>query len=453
MKRRSLSSERGALFAAVLERGPVREITGDSAWVAALIEVEMALGRASATAGFIPPSHAEAIERAGRLLAPDIAQLGVDAATTGTPVVALVDLLRQAVGEDVAASVHRGATSQDIMDTAAMMVASRALLTIVGDLGAAGDAAARLATEHRTTVISGRTLLQRAAPTSFGLKAAGWLVGLDRAAVLLTEIRERRLAVQLGGATGTRAAFDGRGRLIADELAGQLHLASPELPWHTERSRIGELAGALGVAAGVAAKVARDVVLLAQSEVAEVVEGRPGQGGSSAMPQKRNPIAAVSALASAQRAPGLVATLLGSMAHEHERAAGPWQAEWLPLRDLLVATGSAASWLRDCLDGLVVRSAAIETNLAADHGLMLSERIVAAITPLVGRSAALELVARAAELSSTGQSFTSALVEVDAGRTGLDRASFEALLDPSTYLGDVVELTAAAVDAHWRGRQ
>ncbi len=453
MKRRSLSSERGGLFSAVLEHGRVRQVTGDSAWLAALIEVEVALGRASATAGFIPPAHAEAIERAGSLLAPDIAELGLEAATTGTPVVELVSLLRQAVGEDVAASVHRGATSQDIMDTAAMLIASRALIVIVDDLETAGDAAARLATEHRTTVISGRTLLQRAAPTTFGLKAAGWLAGLDRAAELLAHIRQRRLAVQLGGATGTLAAFDGKGRVIADELAARLHLASPELPWHTERSRIGELASALGVAAGVAAKVARDVVLLAQSEVAEVVEGRPGQGGSSAMPHKRNPIAAISALASAQRAPGLVATLLGSMAHEHERAAGPWHAEWLPMRDLLVATGSASAWLGECLDGLVVRPAAIAANLAADHGLMLSERVVAVVTPLLGRRAALELVAAAVELSSAGSTFAAALVEADAGRTGLDRASFEALLDPSTYLGDAVDLTAAAVAAHRQGRR
>lgn len=451
MKRRSLSSERGGLFSEVLERGQVRQITSESAWVATLIEVEVALGRASATVGFIPRFHAEAIEDAGRLLAPDIAQLGVEAAATGTPVVALVRLLRQAVGEDVAASVHRGATSQDIMDTAAMVIAARALVAIVDDLGKAGDAAARLATRHQATVISGRTLLQRAAPTTFGLKAAGWLAGLDRAAVLLTELRERRLAIQLGGATGTLAAFEGKGRLIADELAAQLHLARPELPWHTERSRIGELASALGVAAGVAAKVARDVVLLAQSEVAEVVEDRPDHGGSSALPQKRNPIAAVSAIASAQRAPGLVGTLLGSMAHEHERAAGPWHAEWLPLRDLLVTTGSASSWLGDCLGALVVRPEAIEANLAADHGLMLSERIVNLVTPLIGRTASLELVARAAELAATGQSFAAALVDVDAGRTGLDQASFESLLDPATYLGDALALTAAAVDAHQRG--
>jgi 3-carboxy-cis,cis-muconate cycloisomerase len=441
------------LFSAVLERGRVRQVTSDTAWLAALIEVEVALGRASATAGFIPASHAEAIERAGSLLAPDIAELGLAAATTGTPVVALVGLLREAVGDDVAASVHRGATSQDIMDTAAMLIASRAIQAIVDDLGTAGDAAARLATEHATTVISGRTLLQRATPTTFGLKAAGWLAGLDRAIAVLTEVRDQRLAVQLGGGTGTRAAFDGNGRLIADQLATQLELASPELPWHAERSRIGELASALGVAAGVVAKVASDVVLLAQSEVAEVGEERSDRGGSSAMPHKRNPIAAVSAIASAQRAPGLVATLLGSMAHEHERAAGSWHAEWLPLRDLLVATGSASSWLRDCLEALVVRPGAIEANLAADRGLMLSERVVAVVTPLLGRSAALDLVAQASELSSAGSGFAAALVEVDAGRTGLDRASFEALLDPSTYLGDAVELTAAAVANHRRGRR
>ena len=171
------------------------------------------------------------------------------------------------------------------------------------------------------------------------------------------------------------------------------------------------------------------------------------------MPQKRNPIAAVSAIASAQRAPGLVATLLGSMAHEHERAAGAWHAEWLPLRDLLVATGSASSWLRDCLDSLVIRPEAIAANLAADGGLMLSQRIVDVVTPLLGRSAALEFVARAAELTTASQGFAAALVAVDAGRTGLDQVSFEALLDPATYVGDAVTLTAAAVDAHQRGRR
>lgn len=453
MRRHSLSSERRGLFSEVLERGRVSEITGDAAWVATLIDVEVALGRASAIAGLIPPAHAQAIEQAAGRLAPDIQRLGAEAAATGTPVVALVGMLRDAVGDEAAASVHRGATSQDIMDSAAMAIAARALTAIVDDLSAAGDAAARLATRHRTTVISGRTLLQRAAPTTFGLKAAGWLVGLDRAIVMLTEVRDHRLAVQLGGATGTRAAFEGNGRLIADQLAAQLQLSSPELPWHTERSRIGELASALGVAAGIVAKVASDVVLLSQSEVAEVGDGRADRGGSSAMPQKRNPIAAVSAIASAQRAPGLVATLLGSMAHEHERAAGAWHAEWLPLRDLLVATGSASSWLRDCLDSLVIRPEAIAANLAADGGLMLSQRIVDVVTPLLGRSAALEFVARAAELTTASQGFAAALVAVDAGRTGLDQVSFEALLDPATYVGDAVTLAAAAVDAHQRGRR
>ena len=354
----------------MLARGRVRTLASDIAWLTAMVEVEIALARSGANVGLIPTDHADAIERVGRELVLDVEAIGQESAATGTPIVPLVSRIRAAVGEPVAASVHRGATSQDIVDSATMLIADRSLSAIIDDLRAASDAAARLARDHRTTPIAGRTLLQHAVPTTFGLKAAGWMVGLDRAIRGLTDVQALGLAVQLGGAAGTLAPFEGRGRQMVVQLANELGLRAPVTPWHTERSRIGELAGALGVAAGTVMKPARDVVLLAQTEVGEVAEGVAGRGGSSTLPQKHNPIAAVSAIASAQRVPGLVSTLLASMAHEHERAAGNWHAEWIPLRDVLVAVGSAGAWLRDCLEHLEVRPAAMGRNLAADGGLL-----------------------------------------------------------------------------------
>lgn len=209
----------------------------------------------------------------------------------------------------------------------------------------------------------GRTLLRQAVPITFGLKAAGWMAGLDAASARLRAIRP---AAQLGGAAGTRAEYGGAGAQVAQRFAGELGLAYAPLPWHTDRTRVGELAGALGVACGAVAKPARDVTLLAQDEVGEVEEGSPG--GSSTMAHKRNPVAAISAIACAAQAPGLVATLLASMAHEHERAAGAWHAEWRPLRELLVATGSAASWLHHCLGDLRVDAAAMTARTTGSVG-------------------------------------------------------------------------------------
>ena len=281
--------------------------------------------------------------------------------------VPLVESLRAAVGGEAAAHVHLGATSQDIIDTATMLVAQAALTAIVAELDAAGDAAARLATEHTEAVMAGRTLLQQALPTTFGAKTAGWLSGLDDAAELLCSVRERRLAVQLGGGAGTLDAMHPQGPAIVSDLARDLGLAAPEMPWHTNRSRIGELAGALGVTAGALAKPARDVTLLAQTEIGEVREGVPGRGSSSAMAHKRNPVAAIATLANTTQAPGLVATLLtATSGHEHERAAGTWHAEWYPLRELLVVVGSAAAWLADCLTNLEVDTGRMRANIGPD---------------------------------------------------------------------------------------
>jgi len=333
----------------------------DAAWLAALLRVEAALARAGAGAGIVPVKAAATIVAACATIELDIAELSAAAAASGNPVPPLVERLRAAVSAEVAPYVHKGATSQDIVDSAAMLVASDALGPLIGDLRGAADAAEALARRHRDTPMAGRTLLQQAVPTTFGLKSAGWMVGLDEAVDRLDAVRTTRLAAQFGGGAGTRAGLGDAGPELARRFAAELGLADPVLPWHTNRTRPAELAGALGEAAGVVGKVARDITLLAQNEVAEVSEGTPG--GSSTMAHKRNPVAAVSAVGCAAQAPGLVATLLAAMVHEHERAAGAWHAEWLPLRELLMATGSAAAWLRACLEHLEVHTEAMRANV------------------------------------------------------------------------------------------
>jgi 3-carboxy-cis,cis-muconate cycloisomerase len=357
----SSPSDPPRLFDGVLARGGVRAEVVDAAWLAALLDVESALARAGSDAGVVPRSAADAIVAACASIEIDVAELAGEAATSGNPVVPLVARLRAAVPDDVAEHVHKGATSQDIMDTATVLIARRALGPLRADLRGGADAAAGLARTHRDTPMAGRTLLQQAVPTTFGLKAAGWSVGLDEAVARLTEVHGNRLPAQFGGAAGTLAGLDGGGLDVARRLAAALGLVERVLPWHTMRTPMAELATALGEAAGVVGKVAGDILLLAQNEVGEVSEGAPG--GSSAMAHKRNPVAAVSASACAAEAPGLVASLLASMVQEHERAAGAWHAEWRPLRTLLMAVGSAASWLRTCLEGIVVHPDAMRANL------------------------------------------------------------------------------------------
>ena len=418
------------MFEAIAARGEAAGAVSDRAWLQAMLDAEAALARALAVAGVISTDAAESIAAACVAERFDAAAIAGAAAGAGNPVVPLVPALREAVGGEAAAHVHRGATSQDILDSAAMLVAARALDRLLDDLLAAREAAAGLARAHRDTPIAGRTLLQQAVPTTFGLKAAGWMAGLEDARRWLTEVRVERLAAQLGGAAGTLASLGEAGPAVASAYAEALGLAEPLLPWHTLRGRIGELASALAVTSGAVAKPARDVVLLSQTEVAEVREARGG--GSSTMPHKRNPVAAVCALACAQQAPGLAATLLGAMAHEHERAAGAWHAEWRPLSELLRSTGSAAAWLRESLEGLEADPERMRANLDATGGRMLAERVRA------------EVDAAALERALAAEHFPAALAKL----VGAQRAT--ELLDPTGYLGSAGELVDRALDFYDR---
>jgi 3-carboxy-cis,cis-muconate cycloisomerase len=347
------------VLAGIYERGAVAPAVSGAAWLQAMLDAEAALARACAHEGLISAEAAEAIAGACRAERFEAAELAAAAIEHASPVVPLVAALRATVGDGHAGAVHLGATSQDILDTAAMLVLRRALAVLLEDARAAASAAAALAERHRVTPMAGRTLLQQALPTSFGLRAASWMVGIDEACTALEQVRDRGVAVQMGGPVGTRAPA------VADRAAHALGLVAPPLAWHTNRTRPAAAAAALGVLAGVLGKIARDVTLLAQDEIGELREGgAPGRGGSSAMAHKRNPVAAVSVLACTKRVPGLVATMLACMEQEHERAAGAWQAEPGVLSDLLTLTGSAAAWARELLENLEVDAGRMGENLA-----------------------------------------------------------------------------------------
>jgi 3-carboxy-cis,cis-muconate cycloisomerase len=437
------------LFDGVLARGAVRDAVDDHACLVAMLEVEAALARAEARVGIIPTAAADAITAACRPGAFDIDAIGQAAASSGNPAIPLVAALTAALDSSSSVHVHAGATSQDIVDTALMLVTRAALDLILVDIDDAADAAASLAEEHRATLVSGRTLLQQALPTTFGMKAAGWLAGLDAAATGLDTVRRTRLAVQLGGAAGTLAVLGDDGPAVVAALAAELGLGEPTSPWHTERTRIADLAGALGTAGAAIGKPALDIVLLAQTEVGEVHEGTPGRGGSSTLPQKHNPIAAISARACAAQAPGLVATLLAAAVGEHERAAGAWHAEWRPMLELLRSVGSAAAWLRDSLEHLVVDQARMRENLDRSGGVILAERIASALTPSLGREAAAAILEEASRaVVASGRSLSDVLSgRPDVARI-LDRAALDHLIEPRGYLGSVDVFLDGALAAH-----
>ncbi|MER7312230.1 MULTISPECIES: 3-carboxy-cis,cis-muconate cycloisomerase [Streptomyces] len=454
------------LLSPVQAGSAVEELTGDAAYLRAMLDAEVALTRAQATLGLAPGSAADAVAAAagppGRFDARDLA---LRSRSGGNPVIPLVTDLRAAVRErdpEAAAYVHRGATSQDVLDTATMLVASRALEPVLDDLVRVGVALGRLAAEHRDTAMPGRTLTQHAVPTTFGLKAAGW-----RALVLDAHDRvaaaRSALPAQLGGAAGTLAAFaeaaDGPApaedgpdpgvRLLAAYAAG-VGLAEPALPWHVLRTPVADLGGALAFAAGALGKLAADVLVLSRTEIGEVSEG--GGGESSAMPHKANPARATLIAGAARRVPALAGILYGSLVAEDERPAGAWHAEWQTLRDALRAVGGAAATAADLAEGLRVHPGRMRDNLDATHGLITTERLASAYAPLVGHAEAREAVTRAGERAvreGTGL-YASLLAEpvlAEPVLTGLlPGERLRALIDPTGYPGSAGPLVDRALD-------
>lgn len=435
------------LFRPIFVPDAFREAVSGRAWLQAMLDAEAALAAAEARVGLIPAEAAEEITGCCDADRFDPEEIGAWGRGAGNPVPALVRALTEEVAkssDEAARHVHKGATSQDITDTAAMLVARNALDLILAETDAMAAACAGLAEEHRGTLMPGRTLLQQALPTTFGLKAAGWLVSVLEARRKLREVRRDGLAAQLGGAAGTLASLGDSGLPVLREFALELGLPEPPLPWHTDRTRISVVGDALALLAGVLGKISQDVVLMAQTEVGEVAEpADEGRGGSSTLPHKRNPILSVTAAANARRVNDLAGTLGAAMTQEHERAAGAWHAEWETLSEALALTGGAALNVREVTEGLEVRPDRMRANLDATGGMLLAENVTTLVAEKLGRLRAHDLVQAACRRALEGdRHLREALREDEVLREVLSEGEVDAALDPAGYLGS----TGAFVD-------
>jgi 3-carboxy-cis,cis-muconate cycloisomerase len=435
------------MFDAIFVPQRLLDELSDRAWLQAMLDSERALVQAEAAVGVIPAPAAEAIAASSRAELFDAESIAREGHASGNPAEPLVRALRSAVGAEAAGYVHYGATSQDIVDSAAMLVSRRALELVLADVAAVTEACATLAGTHRATPMVARTLLQHALPTTFGCKAATWLVSVLEAQELVLEARGR-LAVQLGGAAGTLAALGDSGPEVAARMAADLGLVEPALPWHTSRVRVAALGSALAILAGALAKIALDIVLLAQTEVGEVREpAGEGRGVSSTMPHKQNPIGSTLAIACARRAQACAGLLIGALPQEHERAAGAWHAEWDALAGALAYGGGAAASMAEVLGGLEVQPERMRANLGATRGLVMSERLVFALAGPLGLGPARALVNEAAaRVTRQGSSLRGELVA--APGMPLTTAELDAAFAPETYLGAADVFVGRALDRY-----
>ncbi|MGW7641155.1 3-carboxy-cis,cis-muconate cycloisomerase [Streptomyces decoyicus] len=449
------------LLSTVRSGTPIEAAVSDQAWLQAMLDAEAALARAQASLGLIPEASAKAISEAAHADRYDLADLAHRAREAANPVVALVTELQRIVTADhptASDHVHHGGTSQDILDTAAMLVATRALRLIHQDIDRTLRALARLAATHRDTPMAARTLTQHAVPTTFGLKAAGWLSAIHQAAQR-TQTAMTSLPAQLGGAAGTLAAYHEYALLdgastehgspalpLAEAFAGELGLAAPLLPWHTARVPLAALGADLSLLVGTLGKLGTDVQVLARTEVSEAAEPAvEGRGASSAMPQKRNPVLATLLVSAALQTPPLAATLIHCLVSEDERPSGAWHAEWNPLREALRITGGAAHTAAELCEGLTVDRERMAHNLQLTGGQVVAERIVARLSGAMGKASAKKHITELTGVSGqdTFAERLAADVEVLQYLTDLPLGD---LLDPAQYLGASAELVDRVLD-------
>jgi 3-carboxy-cis,cis-muconate cycloisomerase len=414
----------------------MRAVFDETAYFQRMLDVEAALARVQGRMGIIPADASAAIIAAAKIENLAGADLAASARNVGYPVVGLVAGLSKAAGE-AGGWTHWGATTQDIMDTATVLQIRQGLDLIETELTAISTALATQADTHRHTVMAGRTHLQQALPITFGLKCAVWAMPFLSHRERLAQLRTRVQTVEFAGAAGTLASLGDQGIAVMEALATELGLHAPLAPWHVCRDALAETVSFLGLVCGSLAKIATDIILLAQTEVAEVAEPYvTGRGQSSTMPQKRNPIASEYILAAARMVQGLVPVMLGAMAQDHERATGPWQAEALALPQAFVLTHGALLHTKAIALGMVVNPQRMRANLDLTRGLIVSEAVMMGLAPLLGRGEAHHIVKHACDIALTEKvSLADALQRDPTVAARLDRAAIESLIDPANYLG------------------
>ena len=418
----------------------MRAVCDDVACLQNMLDFEAALARAEAAAGVIPASAPGPIANACKAESFDLVVLAEAATRSGNLAIPLVKALTASVAKvdaDAARYVHWGATSQDAIDTAMMLTLRAAIEALLGDIDRAVAGFAILARTHRHTPVVARTWLQHALPMPFGLKLAEYAAALHRSRKRLQRLKRETLALQFGGAAGTLAALGDKGWPVAERLAQELKLPLPDAPWHTHRDRIAEAASVFAIVAGSCGKIARDVSLMMQTDVAEAFEpAGEGRGGSSTMPHKRNPVAAATALAAATMAPNLAATIFAAQVQDHERSAGPWHAEWPTLPTLLLVTSGGLAAIVDIAEGLEVDVARMRLNLDATGGLIMAEAVTMALAEKIGKSDAHHLIEAASKKAVAEKKHLRDVLSADARITaqlGADRIAD--LFEPMAYQG------------------
>jgi 3-carboxy-cis,cis-muconate cycloisomerase len=435
-----MSTSLSPLLAPMLSSAAMRAACDDVAYLQHMLDFEAALARAEAATAVIPTSAAGPIEKACKAEKFDSAALAEAATRSGNLAIPLVKALTAEVAKadsDAARYVHWGATSQDVIDTATMLTLCAGIDALLPDLDRAVTGFAKLARQHRDTPMVARTWLQHALPMPFGLKLAEYAGALHRSRARLQRWRSDGLALQFGGAAGTLAALGDKGMLVAERLAGELKLPLPDAPWHTHRDRIAEAAAVFAIVAGTCGKIARDVSLMMQTDVAEAFEpSGEGRGGSSTMPHKRNPVAAATALAAATMAPNLAATIFAAQVQDHERSAGPWHAEWPTLPNLQLVTSGALASIVDVAEGLEVDAARMRANLDATGGLIMAEAVTMALAEKIGKSEAHHLVEAASKKAVAGKKALRDVLAKDPKVSAhLSVDSIAKLFEPMAYQG------------------
>jgi 3-carboxy-cis,cis-muconate cycloisomerase len=400
----------------------------------------------------IPKSAGPAISNHCEVDLFDLPSIARAAATAGNLAIPLVKELTKLVSlsdKEASRYVHWGATSQDVIDTGLVLQLHEAFDAIESELQKLSEKLTQLAQDHRATALPARTWMQHAIPTVFGLKVAGWLDAVTRHRERLRETRERVVVLQFGGAGGTLASLGSEGLKVAQALAEELGLSLPAVPWHSHRDRIAEVGTTLALMVGTLGKIARDVSLQNQTEVGEVFESAAeGRGGSSTMPQKKNPVACAAILANANQVPALASALLSAMPQEHERGLGGWQAEWNILPELVRRAGGALHYAREMIDGLQIDSARMSQNLDATRGLIFAEAVAAALAKQIGKQEAHKLVEECCRRAVAEKKH---LREILAGtaeiKSRLSSAELDSLFQPLNYLGVANEFIDRAIAA------
>lgn len=415
-------------------------VFGDVATIQGMLDFEAALARAEAAVGVIPAAAVVPISAACRAELYNCDTLAQAAARAGNLAIPLIKQLTAKVKEaspDAARFVHWGSTSQDAIDTGLVLQLRQAFTLIEMDLQRLSRALVSQIQQHRHTVLVGRSWMQHALPTTLGLKLAGTLDALTRHRQRLAELKPRLLALQFGGAVGTLASLKDQGLSVSQKLAEQLQLTLPDTPWHSQRDRIAEAAAWFGALSGTLGKLARDISLLMQTDVAELAEpAGEGRGGSSTMPHKRNPVACAIVLSAAQRTPALVSTVLSAMVQEHERGLGGWHAEWEALPELALLSGGALAVMAETIEGLEVHPEQMRRNLDSTGGLIMAEAVTMALGEILGRMDAHKLIEqKCRQAQAEGRHLKAVLVEDPQVTTYLNADDLDRLLDPVNYTG------------------